>query len=95
MIVKVNARSTVRIIGFYNYICEQGYPENAARFVDRLYSFIGSLKTFPEKYPLCRNRIWSKRKFRCAVFEKNYVLAYSVRKTRVLVTDIRHAAMLA
>lgn len=94
MMVRVNPRTIQKIFGIYNYIAAQGYPETGLKYIERLYSFIESLNAFPEKYPVCRHSVWRKRKYRCAVFESNYVVAYKVLPKIIMVIDIRHAATL-
>ena len=58
--------------------------------------FIAYLQTFGAEvdHPLCRFRRWCKLGYRCAVFEKHWVLAYEVTDEGVIVQDMSHTAML-
>jgi hypothetical protein len=45
-------------------------------------------------YPLCRFRKWRKLGYRCAVFEKDWVLAYEVLPEGIVVRDMSHTRLL-
>ena len=80
-------KSILRIIA---YIENKGYPETAEKFSDKLYDFGNSLVLFPEKYQICRNLQLAKRKMRCAVFHKNYIIVYKTLKNNLVIYNVIH-----
>jgi len=70
------------------YIEEKGYPEIAVSFAARMIEFGFTLASFPEKYPLCRFQRFSKRNYRCAVFQSNYVFVYKQVKNQLRIYNI-------
>jgi plasmid stabilization system protein ParE len=77
------------------YLKGKGYPETAYKFNDELYDFGNSLVHFPEKYPFCRKPLLFKRKYRCAVFKKNYIFIYRVFKTKLVIYNVIHVSLYA
>jgi len=75
------------------YISEQGYPERAVKFADKLYDFGNTFGIFAGKYPVCKRKSWAKRKWHCAVYG-NYVFAYKVVKNQVVIFSIVHGKRL-
>ncbi|MBU0763649.1 MAG: hypothetical protein KJ607_02315, partial [Bacteroidetes bacterium] len=73
-------------------IAERGYPETAVRFLNRLRSYAHSLGDFPEKYPICRQKSYQKRKYRCAVFEENYIFIHKLIGNEMVLLNVVHAA---
>jgi hypothetical protein len=67
--------------------------EAARQRSDRMRLFVLSLATEVD-YPLCRFRRWRKLGWRCAVFEKDWVLAYEVLPEGVIVRDMSHTKLL-
>jgi plasmid stabilization system protein ParE len=59
------------------------------RFMDFIRSFSANVD-----YPLCRFRRWRRLGWRCAVFEKDWVLAYEVLPEGVIVRDMSHVKLL-
>ncbi|MDR0907538.1 MAG: hypothetical protein LBM63_02875 [Rikenellaceae bacterium] len=70
-------------------ISESSAHDRCARMID----FIASLSAEVD-YPLCRFRRWRKLGYRCAVFERDWVLAYEVFKEGVVVRDMSHVKLL-
>lgn len=65
----------------------------ASAYNDRLWNFIDSLVAEVD-YPLCRFKWWRELGYRCAVFEKDWILAYEVVEQGVIVRDMSHAKLL-
>ena len=84
----VEAENSISKIGAY--IEENGYPETAERFADRLYAFGESLLIFSDKYPVCRFPKLAKRHFRCAVFEQNYIFIYKMLNKQLIIYNVIH-----
>ena len=72
--VKFRKTASENIASIAQYIEEKGYPVTAEKFASRLFEFAFTLGSFPEKYPLCRNKILALNKFRCAVFNNHLFL---------------------
>jgi hypothetical protein len=78
-----------------------GYLKSDLKFSDRaateyrgrFLTFIGSFSANVD-YPLCRFRKWRKLGYRCAVFEKDWVLAYEVFTDGIIVRDMSHTGLL-
>jgi hypothetical protein len=70
----------------------EGYPMTAERFKKELFNFGNSLNIFPKKYPFCRKPWLFKRKYRCAVFRKNYIFIYRVFKTKLVIYNVIHVS---
>jgi plasmid stabilization system protein ParE len=92
VVFKKKATNSIRDIAFY--ILTNGYPENAEKFVERLLKFSNSLSKFPEKYPICNNKHFAKRKYHCAVFASNYIFVYNFIKNKLVVFNIIHCSRL-
>ena len=58
--------------------------------------FISFIKTFSAEvnYPLCRFKRWCKLGYRCAVFEKHWILAYEICDEGIIIQDMSHTALL-
>ena len=76
------------------YISQQGFPETAKRFANKLYDFGDMLGFLPGKFPICRNKILFKKGYRCAVFAGNYIFIYKARGEKVVIVNVVHAATL-
>jgi plasmid stabilization system protein ParE len=76
------------------HIEESGYPDTAIDFAQRLSNFGYTLADFPNKYPLCRFLRFSKRNYRCAVFESNYIYVYKQVKNQLRIYNIIHTKRL-
>ncbi|OFY39308.1 MAG: hypothetical protein A2275_13105 [Bacteroidetes bacterium RIFOXYA12_FULL_35_11] len=72
------------------YIEENGYPETAIKFSNKLYKFAYSLTLFPNKYAVCRHPQFAKRNYHCAVFHKNYIFVYKLVKNHLVIYNIIH-----
>lgn len=70
----------------------KGYPINAHSFKNKLFDFGDFLAVFPEKYPVCKKPALYKKKYRCAVFKKNYIFIYKSFKTKIVVYNVIHTA---
>lgn len=58
--------------------------------------FLVFIKSFGAEvdHPRCRFKKWRALGYRCAVFEKQWVLAYEVVEEGVIVQDMSNAALL-
>lgn len=92
VIFRPKASKSIESIGIY--IAEMGYPERAEKFADKLHDFGYSLAILPEKYAICRHAYYTRRKYRCAVFKKNYVFIYKVVKKQVVIYNVIHSMRL-
>jgi plasmid stabilization system protein ParE len=70
------------------FIAEQGYPERAKRYYDRLLAFGNTLGIMPEKYAYCRFAKF--KQYRCATFERKYVFVYKIHNQSVLLLTVLH-----
>ena len=95
MNIEYSAKAAKNMVAIYHYIAEKGYPDTASKYIERMFGFIESLTTMPDKYKLCSRQSWTKRKLRCAVFEDTYVIAYKVASNEsFLIFDIVHGKVL-
>ncbi len=60
----------------------------------RFFSFIRSLGAEAD-YSLCRFRHWRELGYRCAVFERGWVIAYEAVSGGIIVRDMSHGRLLA
>lgn len=74
------------------YIEQKGFPENAEKFANKLYDFGDSLGILPVSFPVCRNKVFAKRNFRCAVFHRDYVFVYKVFKNKITIHLVVHTS---
>ena len=65
----------------------------AMRRIDRFSEFILALG-LPVNHSVCRFERWRSLGYRCAVFEKNWVLAYEVFDDGIIVRDMSHTSTL-
>jgi plasmid stabilization system protein ParE len=87
-------KSQKSIFSIYRYIAERGYPATAEKFFNRLYDFGYGLNDYPDKYGICRQPVYQKRKLHCAVFESNYVFIYKAVKSQLVIYNIIHSKRL-
>ncbi|MCF8307941.1 MAG: type II toxin-antitoxin system RelE/ParE family toxin [Bacteroidales bacterium] len=85
-------RANKSIRAIFLYIFYQGSYENSSKFIFRLYDFIENIPKFPLKYPVCRQKSYSRKYLRCAVFEKHYIVVYKVYTTRIVIHNVVHTA---
>jgi hypothetical protein len=71
-------------------LSEQAALEYRERFVKFIRSFGANVD-----HPLCRFKRWRLLGYRCAVFEKDWILAYETLPEGAIVRDISHRAALA
>lgn len=67
--------------------------EAAHQRIDRIETFLFSLSN-PINYPLCRFKKWKRLRYRCAVFERDWVFAYELFDEGVIVRDMSHTSLL-
>ena len=67
--------------------------KTATEYRGRFLTFIGSFSANVD-YPLCRFKRWRVAGYRCAVFEKDWIIAYEVFDDGVIVRDMSHAKLL-
>jgi plasmid stabilization system protein ParE len=77
------------------YIAQQGYPEVALAYTDRIYDFCHTLGIMPDKFPLCRKKGYSRYQYRCVVFEHTYIIAYKIEKHEVVIKHVVHGKRMA
>ena len=92
VILRKKAQHSISRIAFY--IAKKGNPKNAVKFISKMEDFLYSLAIFPEKHSICRHVSYAKRKYRCAVFKKNYIFVYKVIKNELVIFNIIHGARL-
>jgi toxin ParE1/3/4 len=92
VIIKPKAEKSIASIGAY--ISEEGYPETAEDYLDRMKEFVKSLVSFPDKYPICRQNKFAKRNLHCAVFESTYTFIYKVVKSQLIIYIVIHGKRL-
>jgi plasmid stabilization system protein ParE len=79
-----------------NYIAEQGYPDTALAYTDRIYDFCLTLAYFPHKHTLCKRIGFNRFDYRCAAFEKTYYIVFRVEKNQtVVIKRVIHGKRLA
>jgi len=88
-------RSATSIYNIGLYIEDKGYPITANKFIDKLYEFGNSLANFPEKYPVCRKKVWVMRYLRCAVFKKDYIFIYKLINDELIIYNVVHTRTIA
>ena len=67
--------------------------EATLAYRDRFLAYIQSFGVEVD-HPLCRFRKWCALGYRCAVFEKHWVLAYERTEQGVIVQDMSHTKLL-
>jgi plasmid stabilization system protein ParE len=82
------------IVNILNYISERGYPESASKFFKALEAFGNDLGNLPYKFPVCKQRVLSKHKYRCALFGSNYVFVYRITDKKVYIINVIHTSLL-
>ncbi len=92
VIFKKRAANSIAKLAFY--ITEKGYPETSQKYRKRLYQFGHSLALFPDKYPVCKHKVYAKRKYRCVAFEKTYVFVYKLVKNKLIIYNVIHGKRL-
>jgi hypothetical protein len=69
-------------------INEYQMPITAINYANRMLDFIFELKNHPYAHAFCRQYFKDSSKFRCAVFEKKWIIKYLVIEKYVIVEDI-------
>lgn len=93
--VIVSAQVTSQLSDLKNYLknelklSQQAALEHNNRFLE----YINSLSAEVD-HPLCRFKRWRRLGYRCAVFEKQWVLAYQIVQEGVIVRDLTNTALL-
>ena len=85
-------RAENNLVKIINYISEQGYPDTANHFLSRTDDFIKTLKTFPDKFAICKQASLKKRSFRCVPFENNFIVVYKHMNDDILIYNFVHAS---
>ncbi len=67
--------------------------EAASAYKERFFVFVASLGAEVD-YSLCRFKRWRELGYRCAVFERGWVLAYEIVPGGVVVRDMSHGKLL-
>ena len=76
------------------HISEKGYPATAVSYTDRLMAQARKLTTMPERNTLCKYPEFARKNFHCSIFEKTYIIVYSINKTRIVVKRVIHGSQL-
>lgn len=77
------------LLNLINYLSDEiKVPETAAKFADRMLDFVLSLGDTPMGWPVCRDKLYFIRGFRCAVFEKKWIIVYYMSDNKVVIYDI-------
>ncbi|MCF8232483.1 MAG: type II toxin-antitoxin system RelE/ParE family toxin [Bacteroidales bacterium] len=92
MEITVTQKAERAIDNIAQYISDRGYPAIAVQFISRLKDFIYTIGDYPYKYAKCRGESYSKRAYRCAVFEKHYIIIYKVHTSRIVIHNVVHTA---
>ncbi len=71
------------------HLSEDAAQAYRGRFIAYIQSFGAEVN-----HPPCRFKRWCKLGYRCAVFEKHWVLAYEITGEGVIVQDMSHTAAL-
>jgi addiction module RelE/StbE family toxin len=92
IIMKVDFSETARkeLENAFHYIADQGYPERALKYTERIEQFCHSLSIMPDKYSICRHKRFARWQYRCAVFESSYVIVYKVHSETVFILRVLH-----
>ena len=75
------------------WIEQQGYPDTAVKFIEKLFEFGDSIGLMPEKYPLCHIPRLAKAGMHCVEFN-GWVFIYKPFKNLVVVYNIVHSKTL-
>ncbi len=79
MAKKINwAFSAFEMLQSVHEYIETYSDDSADKFIDRIFSFCENFSTFPASNPICRFEIFAQKGYRCAVFEKQYIIVYKV-----------------
>lgn len=92
VVFRKRALEDIRDTAFF--IEENGYPETAERFAEKLFEFGQAIATFPLKYPVCRFSIFAKRHLRCATFDHTYIFVYKTVKDKLIIYNVIHSKRL-
>ena len=68
--------------------------DTAWKYYQRLKQFGSSLNMFPEKYSICRYKIYAKKNMHCATFDNTYIFVYKVVVDELVIFDIIHCKRL-
>ena len=83
--------STSEIVGGKIGTC--GSEEAAQAYRGQFVQFIMTCSA-EINHPLCQFKRWCKLGYRCAVFEKHWVLAYQILDEGIIIQDMCHTAIL-
>jgi len=63
-------------------------PDTAVKYTNRLLKFGFDLSNNHIAYPLCKNKVLSKRNLHCATFDKKWVFTFTINKHTVVIHQI-------
>ncbi|OFX23126.1 MAG: hypothetical protein A2033_02210 [Bacteroidetes bacterium GWA2_31_9] len=92
IILRIKAQKSISDIA--EYIENNGFPGTALSFIARIEKFTESLVIFPNKYPICRQQKFTKRSYRCAVFESDYIFVFKAVNNQLIIYNIIHSKRL-
>lgn len=93
MQVEVRKQAEAAVLKLHDYISASGYPSNADNYTQKIVLFFDSLISFHKAYTICKRPTWKKRKWLCAIFDKKYVVAFEVKKIKIVAHKFIHGSM--
>ncbi len=84
-------RALADLADIHEYISEVGSEYQADQYIERIFTKVAQLKTFPERYPPCRHPKLKAAGFRCINFEKRYIIFYKVEADVVKILAVINA----
>lgn len=69
------------------FIEGKGLPKTAKKFVDDVFAFFDSLADDRVVHHPCRYEEWKALEYRCANFNKKYVVAYLDNQAEIIICD--------
>ena len=92
VIFRKKAKQSIEEVSLY--VEQNGYPETAEQYAQRMIDFGYSLTIFPNKYPICRFEKFAKRTLHCAAFDKTYIFVYKTVRNQLVIYNIIHGKRL-
>ena len=92
--IKYRNKANRNIAEIFDYIEQQGFPQNAINYKNRLFEFGETLQIFPEKYQICRFEKYREKGYRCAPFD-DYIFVYRIEGKDFIVITIVHGKRLS
>ncbi|MDX2191651.1 MAG: type II toxin-antitoxin system RelE/ParE family toxin [Bacteroidota bacterium] len=87
-------RAITEMANIAYYITNQGYPETAKKYYNRLLEFGNTLGLLPDKFAICRKSAFKRWKYRCAVFEDTCIFVYKIKNDEVIILRVIHGKLI-